>query len=46
MFGAIWNVLSAMLLLMALTLFFTGFVLAPLIILAVGYVIFTFVAPD
>lgn len=46
MFGALWNVLAAMLLLLALTLFFTGFVLAPLIVLAVGYVIFTFLAPD
>lgn len=46
MLGAIWNVFAAMALLIALTLFFTGFVLAPLIILGIGYVIFTFAAPD
>ena len=30
----------------AIFLFFVGFVLAPLIVLAVGYVIFMFLAPD
>ena len=46
MFSALWNVLAAMLLLIGLSMFFVGFVLAPLIVLAVGYVIFTFLAPD
>lgn len=46
MFGAIWHVLTAMALLIALTLFFTGFILAPLIVLAIGYVIFTFAASN
>ena len=46
MFRAAWNVITAMLLLSVLSLFFVGFVLAPLIVLAVGYVIFTFLAPD
>jgi hypothetical protein len=46
MLSALWNVLSATLLLVGLSLFFVGFVLAPLIVLAVGYVIFTFLAPD
>lgn len=46
MFSALWNVLAATVLLIGLSLFFVGFVLAPLIVLAVGYVIFTFLAPD
>ena len=46
MFSALWNVFAATLLLIGLSLFFVGFVLAPLIVLAVGYVIFTFLAPD
>ncbi len=46
MFSALWNVITAMLLLIGLSMFFVGFVLAPLIVLAVGYVIFTFLAPD
>ena len=46
MMSALWNVLAATLLLIGLSLFFVGFVLAPLIVLAVGYVIFTFLAPD
>jgi len=44
--SAVVNVLSAMALLIALSLFFIGFVLAPLIVLAIGYVVFYFLAPD
>jgi hypothetical protein len=40
------SLLFTSLLLFGLVLFFVGFVLAPLIILAVGYVIFMFLAPD
>ncbi len=46
MIRAVLNVLSAMVLLLALSLFFIGFVLAPLIVLAIGYVVFYFLAPD
>jgi len=46
MFSAVWNVLAASVLLIGLSLFFVGFVLAPLIVLAIGYVLFTFLAPD
>lgn len=46
MAGALFHVLAAMLMMLGLALFFVGFVLAPLIILAVGYVLFTFAAPD
>lgn len=46
MISAVVNVLSAMALLVALSLFFIGFVLAPLIVLAIGYVVFYFLAPD
>lgn len=46
MISAVVNVLSAMALLIALSLFFIGFVLAPLIVLAIGYVVFYFLAPD
>ncbi len=41
---ALFNVLMATLMVMGLALFFVGFVLAPLIVLAVGYVLFTFAA--
>jgi hypothetical protein len=37
---AITNTLFAMLLLLGLVFFFVGFVLAPLIVLAVGYALF------
>jgi hypothetical protein len=40
------NVLMATLMMVGLALFFVGFVLAPLIVLAVGYVLFTFAAGD
>jgi hypothetical protein len=40
--GAIGGVLVAMLLLVGVTLFFGGFVLAPLIALAIGYLVFAF----
>jgi hypothetical protein len=40
------SVLSAMALLLALSVFFVSFVLAPLIVLAIGYVVFYFLAPD
>ena len=40
------NVIAAMVLLLALSLFFIGFILAPLIVLAIGYVVFYFLAPD
>jgi len=43
---AIFNVLMATLIVIGLALFFVGFVLAPLIVLAVGYVLFTFAAGD
>ena len=43
---AIGSVLMATLILLGLALFFIGFVLAPLIVLAVGYVLFTFAAGD
>jgi hypothetical protein len=45
-FRAVTSVFSAMLLLVCLSLFFVGFVLAPLIVLAIGYVVFYFLAPD
>ncbi|MCB0876712.1 MAG: hypothetical protein R2718_01365 [Solirubrobacterales bacterium] len=43
---AVRSILFASLLLVGLALFFIGFVLAPLIVLAVGYVIFMVAAPD
>ena len=46
MISTVVNVISAMALLIALSLFFIGFVLAPLIVLAIGYVVFYFLAPD
>ncbi len=46
MISAVVNVISAMALHIALSLFFIGFVLAPLIVLAIGYVVFYFLAPD
>lgn len=46
MAAAFANVLAAAVVLVALPLFFAGFILAPLIVLAVGFAIFTFVAPD
>lgn len=46
MFSTVINVVAAMALLIALSLFFVGFVLAPLIVLAVGYIVFYFLAPD
>lgn len=46
MIGSVVNVIAAMALLIGLTLFFVGFVLAPLIVLAIGYAIFYFLAPD
>ena len=41
---AMLNVLIVMLMMLGLILFFVGFVLGPLIVLAVGYVLFTFAA--
>ena len=46
MISTVVNVIAAMALLIALSLFFVGFVLAPLIVLAIGYVVFYFLAPD
>lgn len=46
MASALFNVLAATLMMAGLALFFVGFVLAPLIVLAVGYVLFTFAAGD
>lgn len=46
MASALFNVLAATLMMVGLALFFVGFVLAPLIVLAVGYVLFTFAASD
>ena len=46
MISTVVNVISAMALLIALSLFFVGFILAPLIVLAIGYVVFYFLAPD
>lgn len=46
MLSAFFNVFMSLLVMMALALFFVGFVLAPLVVLAVGYVLFTFLAPD
>ena len=43
---ALFNVLTATAMMIGLALFFVGFVLAPLIVLAVGYVLFTFAAGD
>jgi hypothetical protein len=43
---ALFSVLMASLMMIGLALFFVGFVLAPLIVLAVGYVLFTFAAGD
>ena len=43
---ALRSLLFSSLILVGLSLFFVGFVLAPLIVLAVGYVIFMFLAPD
>ena len=44
--GALFSVLTSSLICIGLVLFFVGFVLAPLIVLAVGYVLFTFAAGD
>ncbi|MCB0866588.1 MAG: hypothetical protein KDB58_12815 [Solirubrobacterales bacterium] len=46
MIRTVINVIAAMVLLLALSLFFIGFILAPLIVLAIGYVVFYFLAPD
>lgn len=46
MISTVVNVVAAMALLIALSLFFVGFILAPLIVLAIGYVVFYFLAPD
>lgn len=46
MISTVVNVIAAMALLIALSIFFIGFVLAPLIVLAIGYVVFYFLAPD
>lgn len=46
MIRAVINVVAAMALLLALSLFFIGFILAPLIVLGIGYVVFYFLAPD
>ncbi len=46
MVRALFNVAMATVMVMGLALFFVGFVLAPLIVLAVGYVLFTFAAGD
>lgn len=44
MVRAFFGLLMATALVIGLALFFVGFVLAPLIVLAVGYVLFTFAA--
>lgn len=41
---ALLNVLLVLLMMVGLVLFFVGFVLGPLIVLAIGYVLFTFAA--
>jgi len=46
MFRSMWQVLSAMALLIAVVVFFAGFIVAPLFVLAIGYVVFAFAAPD
>lgn len=46
MISTVVNVIAAMALLIALSLFFIGFVLAPLLVLGIGYVVFYFLAPD
>jgi hypothetical protein len=46
MLNALLYVLLAALIMVGLALFFVGFVLAPLIVLAVGYVLFTFAAGE
>ena len=43
---AFTNTFFAMALLVGLVLFFVGFVLAPLLVLGIGYVVFYFLAPD
>lgn len=46
MISTVVNVITAMALLIAVSIFFIGFVLAPLIVLGIGYVVFYFLAPD
>ncbi len=46
MISTVLNVVAAMALLIAVSIFFIGFVLAPLLVLAIGYVVFYFLAPD
>lgn len=46
MISTVVNVVTAMALLIAVSLFFVGFILAPLVVLAIGYVVFYFLAPD
>ncbi len=46
MISTVVNVVAAMALLIALSLFFVSFILAPLIVLGLGYVAFYFLAPD
>lgn len=46
MTSAFLNVLGAAAVLIALPLFFAGFLLAPLAVLAVGYAAFHYFAPD
>lgn len=43
---AFLNVVGAAAVLIALPLFFAGFVLAPLVVLAAGYAAFHYFAPD
>ncbi|MGI8727248.1 MAG: hypothetical protein ACR2K6_06150 [Solirubrobacterales bacterium] len=45
MIGALFNVLAAVLILVGVARFFIGFVLAPLLVLAVGYVVLQFAGP-
>lgn len=46
MLNALLYVLLAVVMMVGLALFFVGFVLAPLIVLAVGYILFTFAAGE
>lgn len=46
MTSALLNVLGAAVVLIALPLFFAGFVVAPLAVLAAGYAAFHYLAPD
>lgn len=46
MLSALFNVFAATLMMIGLALFFVGFVLAPLLVLAAGYLIFHFAAGE